>query len=86
MGLDTVELVMAVEQHFDIVIPDHIAERLFTVGALHAFVVSELERLERDANPAIVFADLRYLIVEHLRVKPEEVTMEARFVQDLRAD
>jgi acyl carrier protein len=86
VGLDTVELVMAVEDHFDIVIPDHVAEGLFTVGALHSFVVSELSRLGRDANATIVFADLRLLIVEHLHVKPEEVTMEARFVKDLRVD
>ena len=35
MGLDTVELVMAVEEHFEIEIPDEIAATLETVGQLH---------------------------------------------------
>jgi acyl carrier protein len=77
---------MSVEEHFDIAVQDHAAEKLFTVGALHAFVLAELTRLGREANAAIVFADLRYLIVEQLGVKPEQVTMEARFVEDLRID
>jgi acyl carrier protein len=42
MGLDTVELVMAVEEWFEISIPDAAAQTLFTVGDLHRFVVSEL--------------------------------------------
>jgi acyl carrier protein len=86
LGLDTVELVMSVEGHFDITIPDHIAEKIVTVGDLHAYVVSELTRLGRDASPAVVFADLRYLIVDQLGVKVDEVVMDARFFQDLRAD
>lgn len=86
MGLDTVELILSVEEHFDVAIPDRVAETIVTVGDLHAYLVAELGRLGRDANPAIVFADLRHLIVEHLGVKVEDVVMSAQFVKDLRAD
>ncbi len=37
------------------------------------------------ANEAI-FSDLKEIIVEQLAVDPEEVTMEASFVEDLNAD
>jgi len=47
MGLDTVELVMAVEDYFEITIPNEVAETLVTVGKLHEFVVSELTRTGR---------------------------------------
>ena len=87
MGLDTVELVLAVEDWFEITIPDEVAETLFTVGTLHAFVISELKRTDRfGGDDALVFEQLRTLIVRQLGVKPEEVTPTARFVQDLHAD
>ncbi|HKO89408.1 MAG TPA: hypothetical protein VJU83_12945 [Burkholderiales bacterium] len=87
MGLDTVELVLAVEDIFQIDIPNTAAEQLDTVGKLHAFVVAELQRLDRpNVHPAIVFDELRTIICYQLGVKPEEVVPDARFVQDLGAD
>jgi hypothetical protein len=87
MGLDTVELVLAVEDTFEIEMPDKVAEELFTVGLLHEYVVAELIRLGRpNVNRDIVYDLLRNLICMHLGVKAEEVVPHARFVQDLRAD
>ena len=42
MGLDAVELIMAVEEAFDIEIPDREAEKLGTVGQMYAFIVNKL--------------------------------------------
>jgi acyl carrier protein len=42
MGLDSVELVMEVEKHFSISIPDHEAEKAYTVGLLVDCVASIL--------------------------------------------
>jgi hypothetical protein len=42
MGLDTVELVLAVEKRFSICIPNEVAARLATVGQMHEFVVEQL--------------------------------------------
>jgi acyl carrier protein len=87
MGLDTVELVLSVEQVFDIEIPDAAAADLDTVGKLHAFIVAELLRLGRtNINADIVFDQLRTIICSRLGVKPEDVIPAARFVQDLGAD
>jgi acyl carrier protein len=87
MGLDSVELVMAVEEHFDISIPDREAAGLITVGMLHSWVVAELRRIKRsDVNAENVFADLRGLICKQLGVRPEQVVSDARFVDDLGMD
>ena len=42
-SLDTVELVMALEENFDIEIPDEDAEKLTTVGAAIDYIKSKLE-------------------------------------------
>ncbi len=87
MGLDTVELVMAVEDYFEVTIPDEVAQTLVTVGDLQAFVVSELTRIGRfDGDSSRVYEQLKEIIVRQLGVRPDEVVPTARFVQDLRAD
>ena len=42
-SLDTVELVMVLEDHFDIEIPDHEAEQMETVGSVVNFITHALE-------------------------------------------
>jgi len=85
MGLDTVELVMAVEKEFGIDISDSGAGRIFTVGELHTFVISELGRVGRPLESGDAYEQLRALISYHLGVRPEVVVPEARFVKDLGA-
>ncbi len=86
MGLDTVELVMAVEEEFGLEIPDAAAEEMITVGEMHSFLVSELRRRGRESDPAQVFERMRTIIVRQLGVNPDEVILSARFVKDLHAD
>lgn len=88
MGLDTVELVIAVEEEFELAITDAAVAKLKRVGDLHAFVVTTLrQRAEAGVvDEAQVWERLRAIIVEPLGVRVEEVTPAARFVEDLRAD
>ena len=87
MGLDSVELVMAVEEHFDLTIPDEDAATLNTVGKLNDWVVNELQRLKRTkVDSTVVFSELRQLICDQLGVTADRVVPEARFVQDLHVD
>jgi acyl carrier protein len=87
MGLDTVELVMKVEETFDLEIPDAVASKLYTVGQLHAYVVECInKRSDLQIDPAAVFVRLRDIICRQLGVQPDAVTPDARFVEDLRAD
>lgn len=86
MGLDTVELVMAVEEEFELEIPDAAAQMMMTVGDMHAFLVTELKRLGREGDSAKVFEQMRAIIVRQLRIKPEKVVLSARFGKDLHVD
>jgi acyl carrier protein len=87
MGLDTVELVFAIEKRFCIEIPDREAAKMVTVGMLHTWVVGELRRLERPRiDPDTLFLELQSLICEQLGVNPDVVVAETRFVDNLGAD
>jgi hypothetical protein len=50
MGLDTVDLVMTVEETFDITISDAEAEKILTVGDLNRYVLSKLDGEERKTH------------------------------------
>lgn len=87
MGLDTVELVMAVERHFELRIPNKEAATLVTVGMLHTWVVDELRRLGSTSIDADrVYLELRNVIVDQTGVDPSKVVPNASFVNDLRLD
>lgn len=86
MGLDTVELVMKVEEHFQLVIPDSVASTLVTVGLLHCWIVADLNRQRRPTDAERVYSELRDLICEQFGIEANWVVSEARFVQDLQAD
>jgi acyl carrier protein len=86
MGLDTVELVMAVEEEFEIEIPNDVAMRLISVGAMQDYVVQTLQSRGTSANAAEIWKRLQAIIVFQLGVRPEEVIREAEFVRDLKAD
>jgi acyl carrier protein len=86
MGLDIVELVMTVEDEFDISIPDGAQEKIGMVGDLADAVAAELTRLGRPADPVDIFERIKILTVERLEVPPDKVTRKATFVDDLGAD
>ena len=55
MGLDAVELIMGVEEAFDIEIPDEEAPTIRTVGQMYALVLRKLALIE--ARPCMSSAD-----------------------------
>jgi acyl carrier protein len=87
MGLDTVELVLAVEEHFRVEIPDEVASKTVTVGDLQLWLVNELQRQGRvPVDVERTFSELRELICKHAGVTPDRVIATARFVKDLHMD
>jgi acyl carrier protein len=86
MGLDTVELIMAVEQRFGIEIANAEAERLTTVGAIHQLVIAKLRTRGDPINEDELYSQLRDVICDQLRMKPEAATPSASIVDDLGAD
>ena len=88
MGLDTVELAMAVEVEFALEIPNAEAQKMERVGDMFAFIVRTLQQRSTSAviDEADIWKRLTQVIVEQLGVRPEEVTPSAHFIRDLRAD
>ena len=78
---------MAIEEGFDLEIPNETAATLTTVGDMHAFLVSELARLGRAVHDeGRVYEKMRDIICQQTGVKPDEVVPSASFVRDLRLD
>lgn len=86
MGLDTVELVMALEEEFGINIPNADAEKLVVIGDMHDYIVRTLRQRGDTLDEGQVWERLCAIVVEQLGVRPEEVTRTAHIVYDLRAD
>ena len=93
MGLDIVEMVMDVEQNFDIQIPDSDAAELRTLGALYHYVRTHAPGLpfipEIPAADGIPRADpvwqrLVDIVERTTGQRGDRMTPNTRFIEDLR--
>lgn len=85
MGLDTVELVLEVEEAFGIVINDRDAEQITTMGGLHRYVLAKLQGQEPLVTPcpsAAVFYRLRHALIETFGIERDKIRPDAS-VEDL---
>jgi hypothetical protein len=86
MGLETVEILMEIEDEFDISIPDHIAYNAVTVGDTHRIIVDMLvakgavrsAELEADAWQRLV-----KIVTAQVGMKPQAVRPESRWIPDI---
>lgn len=83
MGLDAVEILIAVEEQFGVVFSDEDAAACETVSDLHVRVISKLRAKGDAADQDTVFVILREIIVAHLGVRADEVIPSAHFIRDL---
>jgi acyl carrier protein len=86
MGLDTVELVMAIEDEFGIEIPNEDAAKLGVIGDLFDFVVRALRQRGESPDEVQTWERFRAVVVRQLGVRPDEVVRSAHIVRDLHAD
>ena len=89
MGLDSVELVMAFEEEFEVEIPDDEAERIITVGDARDCIVGKLRARAEDpdaVDPEEVWSRIKAIVVDLIAVRPEQVTPDAAFIDDLGVD
>ncbi|HEX8312793.1 MAG TPA: hypothetical protein VF614_15835 [Chthoniobacteraceae bacterium] len=86
MGLDTVELVMTIEEEFRIDISDVDAAGLAVLGDIHDYIIQTLRSRGEEPDEAQVWERLADIVVEQLGVRREKVTRSANVVKDLRAD
>jgi acyl carrier protein len=83
MGLDTVELIMAIEEAFDFKIPNHDAEKLSTVGSIYAYV---REHAPGAASRTDLWEAVLDLIQEQTAVERARLVPDAHIVRDLGID
>ena len=86
MGLDTVELVMAIEEEFEMQISDGEAERLLTVGNIHERVIQTLTERGQPVESEQIWERVKAVVARQLGVSPDAVTRSARIGEDLKTD
>jgi acyl carrier protein len=92
MGLDSVEIIMDIEDRFGIEITDAEAARCARVGDLLGVIMAKLEagqttKPERQQwTREQVLEEIRDIIVEQGGVRREQVTLEATLRGDLAID
>ena len=95
MGLDIVELIVTVEEVFQIHIADEEANRLSTVGDLHKLVLGKLGDSNSglvsmgevgDSRQQDVWEALCQIIAAQTKVSRETITPESRILDDLGID
>jgi acyl carrier protein len=78
-GLDSVELLLAIEEEFGVDIPDERAEKITTVGEMYDYLQARV-----SATPAVdcltqkIFYKLRRALLATYKVKRSEITPETR--------
>ncbi len=88
MGLDSVELIMEIEEHFDINFEDRIAQQMETVGDVLRIVLAKVQAKNDDSEDKSlsepeVLLQLQKIIARSGGVQIERVTLDARIVSDL---
>ena len=81
MGLESVELIMRIEEEFDIEILDEDAMKLTTVGDIADYVAARSQvPLSRHTE---IWEQVRAIAVDELAVPESKIVRDARLVEDL---
>src|SRR5690349_9982085 len=86
MGLEMVEIVMKVEDHFGVSVPDEVASKCVTVADLQRAVVDLLVRKGVARSPdleAAVYVDLVRIIVDQTGMNETDIKPESKWVGDI---
>lgn len=76
-GLETVELVMGIEEEFGLEIPNEVAEQLFTVGDVYEYLRSQLENTDNEqCMSQKIFYKLRRALVNNFNLQRRMITPE----------
>lgn len=90
MGLDTVELVMAIEEHFKIAISDAEAARITTPAILIDYVFAKVSKPDaksaRSWTREEVSQAIKRIVIAQLGIKESRYREDARFIEDFGAD
>jgi len=86
MGMDSVELVMAIEEAFGVAIEDEVAEKMVTVGDVFEWLKVRLAAY--DPNVCLtqqIFYKLRRALVENYSLSRDSMVLEAKLCDFMTA-
>ena len=83
MGIETVELLVDIENEFEITISNFEAEKLITVKNYYEIIIPKLNTNESDEN---ILKRLKSVINSKTGVNFNEIRLESRICQDLGLD
>ncbi len=83
MGLDSVELVMAFEDFFEIDIPNEVAAALQTIGDVTSYVCARLAADGRSCDRQDVLAMVCVITCDQCGTTLDRLTEQTSFVNDL---
>jgi acyl carrier protein len=83
MDLETIELIMAVEEEFIIEIPDDRAERIASIGELRNVVMTELQRYDRRREANAVLDRIAEIAANFAHVDRGSIGPDTSLVEDL---
>ncbi len=86
MGLDSVELVIDIEEKFQIRISDDEAESIQTAGDLFHIVRLKLAASGRDYDPGGTWDRVVRIIHDNIGAPLDKIRPESRLVEDLGMD
>ncbi|HQX55417.1 MAG TPA: phosphopantetheine-binding protein [Pyrinomonadaceae bacterium] len=85
MGLELVELVMRIEEEFDIAIPNEAAEKMTTPRKVIDYVASQ-PNVSKQWSRGYVEVTIWLSIEDELGIKREDFNDDSLFIQDMGAD
>ena len=84
MGMDTVELIVAIENHFGIQIPDQEASEIYRIKDIY-YLVAKYTSPAKYSHAEIT-RSVNNIIVEFTGLKPGDIKLDATITGDLRLD
>ncbi|WP_428388196.1 phosphopantetheine-binding protein [Mucisphaera sp.] len=89
MGLDAVELVMKVEEHFDVSLPERELSHARTIADLamlvHRTFMDASESKPQDELPEII-ESIRHIAADHTGYPLNKIKPDSSFAEDLKMD
>ncbi|MCB9883904.1 MAG: hypothetical protein H6838_00345 [Planctomycetes bacterium] len=86
VGLDSVELVLAFEDEFEIRIPDEVAAGMRSIRDVVDFVATQLAAQGRPRDRDLVLAMVYVITADQTGVQLDRLTEDTQFVADLGID
>ena len=86
MGLDTIELVLEIEEEFGIELPDSEAQSILTVGELSQWIARATSSIDNPVSFDHAYSRLEQILEERFKVKKNLITPSTKFVKDLGLD